>query len=66
MAFIKALLPAILVSWIVSTLIGSQGSDGGYLLIEHVYFQNHGFYWSWPAFLAMQGLTWSLYWMMDN
>lgn len=66
MAFLKALIPAFLLTWIVSGLIGSNGSQGGALAIRHIYFQQHSFYWSWPLFLGATALAWALYRMTDS
>ena len=65
MAFLKALIPAFLLTWIVSGLIGSNGSTGGMLTIRHIWFGQHSFYWSWPLFLAATGLAWAMFWMTD-
>ncbi|SFF84049.1 hypothetical protein SAMN05518801_102122 [Novosphingobium sp. CF614] len=66
MAFIKALIPGFLLTWIVSGILGSNGSRGGMLAIEHTFIQGHDFYWSWALFLAATGLAWALFWMMDS
>lgn len=65
MAFIKALIPAALLTWIVSGVIGSNGSTGGMLAIERAMLQGHDFYWSWPLFLASTLLAWAIFAMMD-
>jgi hypothetical protein len=67
MSFLKALIPGFLLSWIVSGILGSNGSRGGTMLaIQHTYIQGHSFYWSWSLFLAATGLAWALFWMMDS
>ena len=66
MSFIKALIPGFLLTWIVSGVIGSNGSRGGMAAIEHAYIQGHSFYWSWPLFVVATGLAWALFWMMDS
>ncbi len=65
MAFIKALIPAFLLTWVVSLVIGSQGSKGGALVITHTLYQGHDFYWSWPLFLAATGLAWAIFALLD-
>lgn len=65
MAFVKALIPAALLTWIVSGILGSNGSRGGMLAIDHVMVQGHGFYWSWPLFLAALVLAWAIFAMLD-
>lgn len=66
MAFIKALIPGFLLTWIVSSILGSNGSRGGMLAIERTMIEGHTFYWSWALFLAATGLAWALFWMMDS
>jgi hypothetical protein len=65
MAFLKALIPAALLTWIVAGVMGSNGSRGGMLAIEHGLVQGHSFYWSWPLFLAATVLAWAIFAMMD-
>ncbi|AXB76435.1 hypothetical protein [Novosphingobium sp. P6W] len=66
MAFIKALIPGALLTWIVSGVLGSNGSRGGMLAIEHVSLQGYGFHWSWSLFLAATGLAWAIFAMLDS
>jgi len=65
MAFIKALIPGFIAAWLMSTIVGSQGSRGGVMMIEHSYIDGHSFYWSWPVFLAITLLGWAIFAMMD-
>lgn len=65
MALIKAFVPGFLLTWVVSLIIGSNGSRGGILAIQHTYVEGHGFYWSWPLFIAGTGLAWALFAMME-
>ncbi len=68
MAFFKALIPGILLTLIVSVIIGSTGASGGFLDIHHTALpglERHEFYWSWPLFLVATGLSWSLFWMLE-
>lgn len=66
MAFVKALVPGFLLTWIVAGLIGSQRVRGGLLSVESIYFEGHHFYWSWPLFLAATGLAWAIFWLLDS
>lgn len=66
MAFIKALIPGALLTWIVAGILGSNGSRGGMLAIEHLYLQGHGFYWSWSLFVVATGLAWAIFAMLDS
>lgn len=65
MAFIKALIPAFLLTWIVSLVIGSQGSKGGALAITHTFYEGHELYWSWPLFMGAAGLAWAIFSLLD-
>jgi hypothetical protein len=65
MSAIKALIPGFLLTWIVSTIIGSQKSSGGVLAITHTFYQGHEFYWSWPLFCGATALAWTLFAMME-
>ena len=65
MAFIKALLPGALLTWIVTYIIGSNDSTGGFLNIFAAAVAGHEFYWSWPLFIASTGLAWAIFWMME-
>ena len=64
-SLLKALIPGALLSWLVSTFVGSQGSSGGILNIVHVSIYGHSFLWSWMLFLIGTGLAWALFAMMD-
>lgn len=65
MNFIKALIPGLILTLVVATIIGSNGSAGGFLQIHHTAIEGHAFYWSWPLFVAGTGLTWGILWMME-
>lgn len=65
MAFIKALALGAFLTWLVSLFVGSTGSTGGQLYIQH--FRLGGGYtllWSWPLFVSSTGLSWGILWMM--
>ena len=65
MAFFKALIPGIILTLVVSIIIGSNGSSAGYLDIHSTSFQGQDFYWSWPLFFASTGVSWGIMWMME-
>lgn len=65
MSAIKALIPGFLLTWIVSTVIGAQGSSGGVLAITHTFYQGQELYWSWPLFCGATALAWALFAMME-
>lgn len=65
MAFIKALIPGLILTLIVAALIGAGGSTGGFLDIHLAAISGHKFHWSWPLFIAGTGLAWGIFWMME-
>jgi len=62
---IKALVPGAFLSWIISTFVGTRGSTGGLLHIEHFAFQGYQIYGSWTLLLIATGLSWAILMMMD-
>ena len=74
MSVIKAMLLGAILTGVVSLILGSQGSDGGFLAIFPVnvhdaklHFESlhdFTFYWSWPLFLAGTGLAWAILLML--
>lgn len=64
-ALVKALVPGIILTFVVSIIIGSNGSPAGYLNIHSVSIAGQSFYWSWPLFLAATGLSWGILLMME-
>ena len=49
-----------ILTFVVSLIIGSQGSRGGFLSIYRAEFMDYSIWWSWPLFLAGSGLAWGL------
>jgi len=66
MPLIKGLIPGFLLTWIVCGVLGSNGSKGGMLAIQHSYVEGHNFYWSWALFVVATGLASAIFWMMDS
>jgi hypothetical protein len=72
-ALFKGLIPAAVLTWIVSIVIGSNGSKGGFLFIQKVHvssinaisMSSFDFYWSWPLFIASAGLGFFIFTMLD-
>lgn len=60
MDFIKAAILGSVLTGVVSLIIGSQGSAGGYLSIHLMRAGDASLYWSWPLFLAGTGLSWGI------
>ncbi|GGZ10262.1 hypothetical protein ACFSTD_14395 [Novosphingobium colocasiae] len=64
-AVFKGLIPSFILTWVLSTIMGSNQVRHGMLQIEHTYFQSFDFYWSWPLFLVSLALSTAIFWMMD-
>ena len=62
-----------ILTWIVSLVIGSNGSKGGFLYIHQIHIAGNStlsmssfdFYWSWPLFFASAGLGFFIFKMME-
>ncbi len=73
MAMWKALIPGILLTWIVAGVIGSNGSKGGVLTIHYLSLTGNGaftvpqngIYWSWPLFVCATLLGFAIFKMME-
>jgi hypothetical protein len=65
MSFVKALIPGLILTLVVATIIGSNGSTGGFLDIHLADLGGHHFHWSWPLFIAATGLAWGILWTME-
>ncbi|HOB15112.1 MAG TPA: hypothetical protein PK680_03605 [Novosphingobium sp.] len=61
MDFVKALVPAGLLTFVVSALIGKGGSKGGWLAITRLSIDGHSFHWSWVLFAVSALLAWVLF-----
>jgi hypothetical protein len=72
-ALFKALIPAAVLTWVVTLVIGSNGSKGGFLYIHKIHVSSisavsmpsFDFYWSWPLYIASVALGFFLFTMMD-
>jgi hypothetical protein len=69
----KALLPAIALTWVMSIIMGSNGSKGGFLYIHLARTPSYypwgidslSFYWSWPLFFASTILGFFIFKMLE-
>lgn len=61
MDFFKALIPGVILTFVVSMVMGAGHSTGGWLNVRHFYILEHNFYWSWLMFVIATGLAWMLY-----
>ena len=60
MELFKAAPLGAILTYVVSLLIGSQGSTGGPLAIFRTELYDYTLWWSWPLFLAATGLAWGI------
>lgn len=65
MSLFKGLIPGLLLTFVVSMILGSNGSRGAWLEIHRVTLQGQDFYWSWPLFVISTGISWAIFWMME-
>jgi hypothetical protein len=64
-ALLKGLIPGIILTWIVCSLIGSNGSTGGMLHIFHGEVAEHTVYFSWTLFFTSTGLSWLIFTLLE-
>lgn len=57
MSLMKALAPSTILTLIVAAIVGSTGSAGNFLTLEHARIGGYSFYWSWPFFLTVMTLN---------
>lgn len=65
MNFFKALIPGSILTWLGATVIGRNGSPGGFLNIHSFMLQGHQVHWSWPLFMGATVLAWVIFWTLD-
>ncbi len=69
----KGMVPAILLTWVFTGILGSNGSKGGFLFIHQIHIagnsafatSSHSFYWSWPLFIASTVLGFAIFKMLE-
>jgi hypothetical protein len=66
MSLVKALLPGILLTWIISSILGRNHETGDFLYVHLAnlpgqYLAHYQFYWSWPLFFAGTCLAWFVF-----
>ena len=60
MEFFKAVPLGGILTYVVSLVIGSQGSRGGFLSIYRAEMFEDELWWSWPLFFAGSALAWGI------
>ena len=65
MPFVKALVPGLILTFIVCIVMGSNGSTGAWLDIHRIAVQDYTLYWSWPLFIAYTAISWGIFAMME-
>jgi hypothetical protein len=65
MALVKGLIPGFLLTFVISLILGSNHSKGGFLNIFHTTIEGQSFYWSWPLFIAGTFMCTAIFKMME-
>ncbi len=65
MPLFKGLIPGIILTFVVSLIMGSNGASGAWLEIHRVTIESQHFYWSWPLFFISTGASTGIFWMME-
>jgi len=65
LSLLKAMIPGLIITLVVSAVVGANGSSGGVLYISHMTIHGYDVYGSWNLFFASTGLAWLLLIMMD-
>ena len=64
MVLVRALLPAFLLTFLVTGILAAAGARGGVLAIQHAPLLDFHVFWSWPLFLLFTALAWAMLAMM--
>ncbi|MCX7864204.1 MAG: hypothetical protein N2423_04070 [Novosphingobium sp.] len=65
MAFVKGLIPGIILTLVVAGILGSNGQSAGWLNVHAIDIEQFRIYWSWPLFVIATGLGTGLFALMD-
>jgi len=65
MAFIKGLVPGLLLTFVLAGILGSNGQSAGWLEVHSFAVEQVKGYWSWPLFVVSTGLGWGIFAMLD-
>jgi hypothetical protein len=65
MLILKAVMPSLVLTIVVSAILASSGATAGFLNIQDAAISGHAFHWSWPLFLVGSAFSWGLLLMMD-
>jgi len=65
MAFIKGLIPGLILTFVLAGILGSNGQSAGWLNVHAIHIEQFTLHWSWPLFVIGTGLSTGLFAMMD-
>ena len=65
MAFIKGLVPGIILTFVLAGILGSNGQSAGWLNVHAIDIEQFTLYWSWPLFVVSSALGAGIFAMMD-
>lgn len=64
MVIVRALLPAFILTFVITGILAASGLHGGVLAIQQAPLIETHVYWSWPLFTSFTALGWALLAMM--
>jgi hypothetical protein len=65
MAFLKGLIPGLILTFVLAGILGSNGTTAGWLNVYGTDIEQYRIYWSWPLFVISTGLGWGIFAMLD-
>jgi hypothetical protein len=65
MPFVKALIPGVILTFVVCIILGTNGQTGAWLEVHRTSLASQDFYWSWPLFVLSTGIAWGIFAMME-
>ena len=65
MAFIKGLVPGLILTFVLAGILGSNGQSAGWLDVHSIFIEQVRFYWSWPLFIVSTALGTGIFAMID-
>ena len=64
MTIVRALLPAFILTFLVTAILAAAGAHGGVMAIQQAPLAQYHFFWSWPIFCLFTAVSWAILTMM--
>ena len=64
-AFLTAVVLGVILSGVISLIVGHAGGTGGVANVRHFVIEGFGFYWSWVLFVGGTLLAFVIFLMME-